>query len=85
MSEFTVSYGQLRTDKPEQPGFSAELIPNDLEPEFWDSFAYPEHSGSNKTLLDYFEHNAAEKPDYPFLGYREKLADGYGDYKWISR
>lgn len=59
MNEFTVTYGNLRTDKPASPGCSAELIPFDLEPEFMDSFEYPDNSATNKTLLDYMEHNAA--------------------------
>ena len=81
-----IQYAAFRTDKEPEPGYSAELISNRVEPQYYDDLdARPRPKEDVKTMLDLFQKNVDEAKDDPFLGTREKLADGrYGKYVWQS-
>ena len=90
-----ISYAKFRTDKEASPGYSAELVSDLLEPQYYDDMRSrppPEGKEDIKTLLDLFNKNVEEGKDDPFLGTRYKIdADAakgspnygaYGPYQW---
>ena len=81
-----IEYAKFRTDKAPSPGYSAELVSNRLEPEYYDNMRdRPAPQEGIKTLLDLFNRNVEEGKNDPFLGTRTKNdpedpEKGYGPY-----
>ena len=84
-----VQYATFRTDKQPTPGYSAELISNRVDPQYYDDLdARPYPNPECNTFLKVFNRNVQNNPTGPFLGTRSQLAnsaDGkpvFGDYTW---
>jgi len=86
-----VSYASFRTDKPASPGYSAELISDNIDPKFYDDLmAQPSPLDKDlDTLFKVYKNNVKNHSNMSFLGTRyptgEKDAKGdavFGEYKW---
>ena len=69
-----IQYAKFRTDKAPTPGYSAELISNRVDPQYYDNLeGQPYDNASCDTFLKLFRRNTASQPNAPFLGTREQL------------
>ena len=79
-----VIYAKWRDDKPAEPGYSRELISVEVDPKNYDDIdsQIPNFNGC-KTILEHFEYQVNRRRNHPFLGSRQKQADGtFGGYEW---
>ena len=67
-----VQYASFRKDKAPSEGYSAELISNRVQPEFYDNLV-GQFQDPNDTFLKLFRRNATARPNEPFLGTRTQL------------
>ena len=71
-----IQYAKFRTDKAPTPGYSAELISNRVDKQYYDNLeGQPYENASCDTFLKLFRRNTASQPNAPFLGTREQLAN----------
>ena len=84
-----IEYATFRTDVPAKEGYSAELISNRVDPQYFDNLDGIPYDKNCDTMLKIFQRNCAERGNEPFLGTRaelpEKDARGktqFGDYTW---
>ena len=82
-------YAVFRDDKPASAGYSAELVSNLLNPNFYDDLdgAPHEYSTEQDTILKIFKNSVANRPNGQFLGERRRLDDvngkpRFGEYMW---
>ena len=81
-----VMYAKFRTDKPADPGYSAELVNVDTPAEVLDNMdSLPEYQKEYSTILECFLQTVKRKGDDPFMGTRCRNPDGsFGEYVWQS-
>jgi len=86
-----IQYAIWRDDKSPSAGYSRELVSINLKPEYYDKMnEKPRYNKDCSTFLEFFEKHAKERPNAPYLGTRERLADDdkgkpvFGEYKWKS-
>lgn len=82
--ESRVTYGKMRTDKPAQPGYSAELVNIDVDPAHYDDLErIPILQNAKTNFIALLQGHALANGNNKFLGTRERHADGsYGNYTW---
>ena len=84
-----IHYAKFRTDKAPTPGYSAELISDQIDPANYDDLErHPQNEPENDTLLKIFKRNVSQMANRPFLGTRQQLENGadgkprFGEYVW---
>ena len=85
MVEQGFQYARFRDDKEAQKGYTAELVNNNVDKQFWENLDQPTKLGEERTLLDLFEKHCTQNPDSDFVGTRPIDAEGKaGDFTWQS-
>ena len=77
-------YGVWRTDKPADPGYSADVFHASVDPSCYDDLSsLPEFKNAPNSILECWYKTVKEKPNNRFMGTRTKNADGeFGAYEW---
>lgn len=70
--ERRIQYATFRTDKAPSPGYSPELISNQVKQAYYDDLdSQPFEDAEYDTLLKVFKRNVKAAPTSPFLGTRQ--------------
>ena len=77
-------YAKWREDKEAEPGYSRELVNVDTPVEVLDNMdSLPQYKQSYDNILACFLATAERKKGDPFMGTRQRNADGsFGAYTW---
>ena len=79
-----VMYAKWREDKEADAGYSKELVNVETPVEVLDNMdSHPKYQQSYDNILQCFLNTVEKKRDDPFMGTRQRKADGsFGDYAW---
>jgi hypothetical protein len=80
-----IKYGVFREDKEAEPGFTREIYNAEVDPKYYDNLAgLPLFEGKDFDIISLLRRQVKDRGDKPFLGTRDKAADGtlLPSYSW---